>query len=224
MKIKLWDRFPVCPSELAKQLFPLLGNSCWKRIKKKKDLFPRKGFTFHSQEIKRTGYRFCQLVLGLSQRQDAGLAGERASCELNALVTVVFCLFGLVKSLYLDRKGSLSVCVVHLSTRPWWLSSFLAWHDLILSAVSLLDFQKELSVHFALLLCFYWFFWKASLFRIRWILLNSFSVLCDKGLCQERYKGSLWCIGNPFLLVRQCNTYFSFTCGLYFPSALLVLQ
>lgn len=114
--------------------------------------------------------------------------------------------------------------VVRFSTRLEWLSSFLAWHDLVLLQVSLLGFQKELSVCFALVLCFYWFFGKTSPFWIFWILLNSFSVLCDKGLCQERYKGSLWCVGNPFLLVRQCNAYFSFTCGLYFPSALLVLQ
>lgn len=104
-----------------------------------------------------------------------------------------------MKSLYLDRKGSLSVCAEHFSTSPWWSSPSSGFH---LVRSRLLAHQKELSGHFALALCFSWFLWKASLFWVCWILLNSSSVLWDKGLCQERYKGSLWSAGSPFLLAR----------------------
>jgi len=114
--------------------------------------------------------------------------------EHQNFVAAVGSLFGSMESLYLDGA------VVHGRARPQWLSSF--WHDLILSEVSLSGFLKGFSIHFAPVLCFDWFLWRTSFFWIHWMLLNGFSVLCDKSLCQERYKGTLWCIGNPFHLVN----------------------
>lgn len=163
----------------------------------KKALFPRHKFTFHCQEIKRPGNR---QILWISLGFSSG-TGCRASRweRLSTLGTVVLCLFAAMKSLYLDRKGSLSVCAEHFSTSPCWLSPSSGFR---LVRSCLLASQNELSGHFALTLCLSWFLWKASLSWMCWILLNSFSVLQDKGLCQERYKGSLWSAGSPFLLAR----------------------
>lgn len=109
----------MCLAELAKELFPPLGKS-GKGLKKA--LFPRHKFTFPCQEIKSLGKRQILLVIveflsGTGCRP----AGERG-CGLRTLGTVVLCLFAEMKSLCLDRKGSLSVCAEHFSTSPWWLS------------------------------------------------------------------------------------------------------
>lgn len=202
MKIKLWDCFPVCPSELAKQLFPPLRNSCWKGIKK--NLFPRKEFTFHSQEIKRTGNRhILSISFGLVSK-----AGFRVSRWDSQLWVEHSCGCGFLplwfdeKPLFGQERFTFSMCC----TLQYTTLVVIFFLGPALSHFVRSQFVR-LSKGAQCPLCtgslFYWFFWKANLFWICWILLNSFSVLCDKGLCQERYKGRLWCVGNPFLLVRH---------------------
>lgn len=192
MKIKPWVPFPVCPSELAKELFPPLRKG-WKRAKKS---FLSKAWVHSPLPRNQKPWQEADFVrqFGVYLR----LRWERLWAE-DSGDSVVLCFFAVMKSLYLDRKGPLSVCAEHFSTNPRWLSPFSRLH---LVRSCLLASQKELSGHFALVLCLSWFLWKASLFWVWWTLLNSFSVLQDEDLCQERYKGTLWSAGSPFLLAR----------------------
>lgn len=194
MKIKLWDPFPVCPPELAKELFPPLRKG-WKRAKKS---FISKTYVHFPLPRNQKTWQVADFVGQFGVYLRHRIQASRWE-RLSTLGTVVLCLFALMKSLYLDSKGSLSVCAEHFSTSPWWLSPSSGFH---LVKGCLLASQKELSGHFAVVLCLSWFLWKASLFWICWVLLNSLSVLQNKGLCQERYKGSLWSAGSPFLLAR----------------------
>lgn len=106
MKIKLWDPFPVCPPELAKELFPPLRKG-WKRAKKKlyfqdiRSLSPAK----KSKDLARG--RFCRSVWGLSQAQDAGQQVREAE-HSGDCGFVPLCLDE--KPLFGQQRVTLSVC------------------------------------------------------------------------------------------------------------------